>query len=75
MGIYCNHIFPRIMNFSMSGERPAEYRKRALYNARGRVLEEIVRKSGLHIINPDKFYSEKIPNAGGYTCLGSAEKA
>ena len=39
MGIYSQYIFPRLMNWSMSGRHLAPYRAALLQHARGKVLE------------------------------------
>ncbi|MCG8466767.1 MAG: class I SAM-dependent methyltransferase, partial [Gemmatimonadetes bacterium] len=39
MGIYSDHIFPRLMDGGLSGELHREYRRRTLARARGAVLE------------------------------------
>jgi ubiquinone/menaquinone biosynthesis C-methylase UbiE len=39
MGVYAEHIFPRLMDHGLSGELHRRYRRRALARARGRVLE------------------------------------
>ena len=39
MGIYADHIFPRLMERGLKGETQLRYRRRALSRARGEVLE------------------------------------
>ena len=39
MGIYSNYVFPRILNFVMSGENFDEVRHETLENVRGNMLE------------------------------------
>lgn len=39
MGIYSDHIFPRLMDGGLGGPQHREYRRRALARAKGRVLE------------------------------------
>lgn len=39
MGIYADHIFPRLMESGLKGDLHREYRRRALARARGAVLE------------------------------------
>ena len=39
MGIYSDHIFPRLMESGLTGEAHRRYRRRALARARGEVLE------------------------------------
>src|SRR5262245_41752618 len=39
MGLYANHIFPRLMDWGMSGHRIQEQRAQALAGAYGQVLE------------------------------------
>ena len=39
MGIYRNHIFPYLLEFTLGGKHPMERRRRALEEARGEVLE------------------------------------
>ena len=39
MGIYSDHIFPRLMENGLKGEAHRRYRRRALARARGEVLE------------------------------------
>lgn len=39
MGVYAEHIFPRLMDHGLSGELHRRYRRRTLARARGHVLE------------------------------------
>jgi ubiquinone/menaquinone biosynthesis C-methylase UbiE len=39
VAIYRNFVFPRLMEFALSGRRPMEYRRQALAAAQGDVLE------------------------------------
>lgn len=39
MSLYCRHVFPRLMEWAIGSEEQRRYRREALAEARGRVLE------------------------------------